>query len=207
MLKTAIVGNVSLYAEVFSNYKDLFDFIPMISISEQFNSRLSVNTLLPNINIGQVSMDNITNILSDFDSLIITSTISDSLDTIISELNKTKYDFRNNCPKIEYENIVRLSLDFKNFSDERFFLTFICQVLRRLRSYGYRINIQSNIPSYSNLLDCIEKYPCPDFTLMICTPIFGNLFFSIDSSDFESKIEEVVSKLRDICRAKVSYLI
>lgn len=206
MSKAAVVGNNFLYEEIISNFKDLFDFVPLISISEQFDDTIVVKQLISNINIRKINLTNIETVLSDFDIIIITSPISDKLLKKFEYVKALKVDITKASINMEQDNIINLAIDDTKSSDSIIPFIVICEVLRKIRSYGYYINIESNMEPYNNIFSLMGKYDKPDFTLRVCESTTSDLSFKIDFNNYRNKIDEAVSVLRCICREKISPL-
>ncbi len=201
MLKAAVLSNNSIYPEIISRYKNLFEFVPLIRISEGRN-KLIINNLLPNINIDNTNYLGIVEILSDFDLIIVSDNVSDKMDEILQSISVNKIYMKDSKLATNYMtgNLLEFSMKFQKKMDVSLYCDFVFTILSKLRSCGYNINVTTDHDLCNEILSLVKNYDNPDFTIIFSDYSNNGKTTEVNNFNFSNELENALEYTKNYAR-------
>lgn len=162
MKKGIVFGNNFALAEVMAGYKDVFSFMPILFVYEGLSSEVVINALTPNIDLNAVRNIDSEKLFQHVDVLATVGKLPISLRKFISWHQTLK-------PQTKIP-IVKNKIDV-NYISEDIYATyhFVADVVRKVRAYGYRVAVSSEVAELGEMIGLMLQDKDPDVLINFCS--------------------------------------
>jgi len=196
MKKALLYGDNSLLAQVLAEYKDLCRFMPVLYICEGVNSEVVINSLIKNIDLDKINKLEVNELLQHFELHLLVGNLTPVLKKYESAFKGISPEEENFKAKRKFNIHLESEQDYEAY-------VFICETVRKLRAYGFRVAISTDTPSFKKMVCFMRQDNYADIELFFSEKTQRNYSVGITESVLYDNCNILVDILLKKCKHSI----